>query len=340
MLSRLRYWLIGSPLPTGELAHKRLNKFRALAAFSPDALSSIAYANQEIFLGLVIAGSSGLVFSFPIGICISALLGIVALSYFQTIHGYPSGGGSYIVAKENLGEFPGLLAGAALLIDYVLTAAVSLTAGVEAIASAFPVLWDYRVELALFLLALITLLNLKGIQETGTVMAIPVYTFLITYGVMLVAGLIRALLEGPVPLSQSAPAAIQPLSLLIVIRAFTAGSTALTGIEAISNGVPIFKPPESRNAGKTLIVMAFLMGFLFLSSLGLTQYFAVVAGSQETILSALTEKVVGRGFYYYLVQASTLLILDSCCQHQLRGFSCGLPIFWRVMVTCRASYLT
>lgn len=320
MLSRLRYWLIGSPLPTQELAHKRLNKIRALAAFSPDALSSIAYANQEIFLGLVIAGSSGLAFSFPIGICISVLLGIVALSYFQTIHGYPSGGGSYIVAKENLGEFPGLLAGAALLIDYVLTAAVSLTAGVEAIASAFPVLWNYRVELALFLLALITLLNLKGVQETGTVMAIPVYTFLITYGVMLIAGLIRALLEGPVPLSQSAPAAIQPLSLLIVIRAFTAGSTALTGIEAISNGVPIFKPPESKNAGKTLIVMACLMGFLFLGSLGLTQYFAVVAGSQETILSALAEKVVGRGFYYYLVQASTLLILTVAANTSFAGF--------------------
>jgi amino acid transporter len=320
MFSHLRYWLIGPPLPTHDLAHKRLNKIRALAAFSPDALSSIAYANQEIYLGLVIAGSSGLAFSFPIGICISVLLCIVALSYFQTIHGYPSGGGSYVVAKENLGELPGLLAGAALLIDYVLTAAVSLTAGVEAIASAFPILWDYRVELALFLLALITMLNLRGLQETGTVMAIPVYTFLITYGVMLVAGFIRAMIEGPALLSQSAPAAIQPLSLMIVIRAFTAGSTALTGIEAISNGVPVFKPPESKNAGKTLIAMAFLMGFLFLGSLGLTQYFAVTAGPQETILSALAEKVVGRGFYYYLVQASTLLILTVAANTSFVGF--------------------
>ncbi len=320
MSSRFRSFLFGSPLPTQELAHKRLNKIRALAAFSPDALSSIAYANQEIFLGLVIAGSSGLAFSFPIGLGIAGLLAIVALSYYQTIHGYPSGGGSFIVAKENLGELPGLVAGAALLIDYVLTAAVSLTAGIEAIASAFPVLWNHRIELALFLLLLITLLNLRGIQETGTVMAIPVYTFLLSFGVMLVIGIVRAILEGPVPLTQTAPAALQPLTVFVVIRAFTAGSTALTGIEAISNGVPAFKPPEAQNAGKTLLVMALLMGFLFLGSLGVTQYFAVIAGPQETILSALSEKVVGRSFYYYLVQASTLLILTVAANTSFAGF--------------------
>ena len=320
MLSRIWSLLVGSPLPTQEFAHKRLNKFRALAAFSPDALSSIAYANQEIFLGLVVAGSAGLGYSFPIGVCIAALLGVVALSYFQTIHGYPSGGGSYIVAKENLGELPGLIAAAALLIDYVLTAAVSLTAGVEAIASASPSLWNFRVELALIILLVITLINLRGVQESGTIMAVPVYMFLVVYGVMIVIGLFRALTEGPTSLAQTSPPATQPLTLFLLLRALAAGSTALTGIEAISNGVPAFKPPESRNAGRTLIIMALLMGSLFLGSLGLTQYFGVIAGSQETILSALARRVVGNGAFYFLVQVSTLLILAVAANTSFAGF--------------------
>ncbi len=320
MLSRIWSLLVGSPLPTQDFAHKRLNKFRALAAFSPDALSSIAYANQEIFLGLVVAGSAGLGYSFPIGVCIAALLGVVALSYFQTIHGYPSGGGSYIVAKENLGELPGLIAAAALLIDYVLTAAVSLTAGVEAIASAFPSLWNFRVELALIILLVITLINLRGVQESGAIMAVPVYMFLVVYGVMIVIGLFRALTEGPTALAQTSPPATQPLTLFLLLRALAAGSTALTGIEAISNGVPAFKPPESRNAGRTLIIMALLMGSLFLGSLGLTQYFGVIAGSQETILSALARRVVGNGAFYFLVQVSTLLILAVAANTSFAGF--------------------
>src|SRR5512145_717947 len=168
MINQLKYLIIGSPLPSEMMVEKRLNKVRALAAFSPDALSSVAYANQEIFLGLVIAGAAGLSFQFPIALGITLLLGIVALSYAQTIRGYPSGGGSYVVARENLGTYPGLVAGGALLLDYILTAAVSLTAGVAAIASAFPVLWPYRVWVALGLLVLITLLNLRGLRESGT----------------------------------------------------------------------------------------------------------------------------------------------------------------------------
>lgn len=195
MLAKLKDLLIGPSLPTEELGHKKLNKIRALAAFSPDALSSIAYANQEIFLGLVVAGSAGLALAFPIGLAITGLLIIVALSYYQTIHAYPSGGGSYTVARENLGTLPGLIAASALLIDYLLTAAVSLTAGVEAIASAFPALWEYRVALALGLLALITLSNLRGLKETGTLMSIPVYLFLLTYLPMLVFGMVRLFAE-------------------------------------------------------------------------------------------------------------------------------------------------
>ena len=177
MLSKLKSVLIGSPLPTYLLAEKRLNKVRALAAFSPDALSSIAYANQEIYLGLVVAGSAGLVLAWPIGLVIIGVLIIVSISYYQTIRGYPSGGGSYIVARANIGTVPGLVAAAALLLDYLLCAAVSLTAGVDAIASAFPTLWPYRIEIALGLLGLIMLANLRGLHETGKVMADPVYCF-------------------------------------------------------------------------------------------------------------------------------------------------------------------
>ncbi|HEX6304972.1 MAG TPA: APC family permease [Anaerolineales bacterium] len=320
MLSRIWTLVLGSPLPTQNLLQERLNKLRALAAFSPDALSSIAYANQEIFLALVAAGSLGLSFSFPVGLGIVILLTLVALSYYQTIHAYPSGGGSYVVARENLGVLPGLVAAAALLIDYTLTAAVSLTAGVEALASAFPVLWQHRVLVALLLLVIITLINLRGAQEAGTIIAVPVYLFLITYLGMIAFGIWRAWREGPGSLAATAPAPLEPLTVFLVMRAFASGSTALTGIEAISNGVPAFRPPEAKNAGKTLIVMALLMAILFLGSLGLTQYFAVITGSQETILSALSRRVLGSGPLYYLVQISTLLVLVVAANTGFAGF--------------------
>jgi len=320
MLGGIKRFLIGYPLPTYQLAERRLNKIRALASFSPDALSSIAYANQEIFLGLVVAGSAGLALSWPIGLAITGLMVIVAMSYFQTVHAYPSGGGSYKVAGENLGLLPGLVAAAALLIDYLLTAAVSLTAGVAAIASAYPGLWAHRVPLALLFLLVITLLNLRGSRETGTGMAIPVYLFLATYLSMLAYGVVRAAIEGPGSLTAATPLPTQPLTALLVLRAFSAGCTALTGIEAISNGVPVFKPPESKNAGRTLIVMAFLMAALFLGSIGLTHYLDVVAGPQETILSALARRLLGSGPAYILVQISTLLILVVAANTSFAGF--------------------
>lgn len=321
MLNKFKYLLIGSPLPNEMMAHKRLNKVRALAAFSPDALSSVAYANQEIYLGLLVAGAGGLRLQLPIALAITLLLGVVALSYAQTIRGYPSGGGSYIVAHENLGIIPGLVAGGALLLDYVLTAAVSLTAGVAAIASAFPGLWPYRVWLALGLLLLISLLNLRGLKESGTVMGIPVYLFLFAFLGMLAYGLVLAVLQGtPTPLETTAPPAIQPLALFLILHAFSAGCTALTGIEAISNGVTFFKPPEWVNARKTLIIMAVLMGLLFLGSNGLTQFFGVIAGPDETILSALARHLLGNSFGYYLVQFSTLTVLAVAANTSFAGF--------------------
>ncbi len=320
MLTRLKELLIGPPLPTYQLHEKKLNKIRALAAFSPDALSSIAYANQEIYLGLLVAGSAGLALAWPIGLAVTGLLVIVALSYYQTIQGYPSGGGSYVVARDNLGALPGLVTGAALLIGYLLTAAVSLTAGVEAIASAFPALWPHRVVLALAILVVMTIANLRGLRETGTLMSVPVYLFLFLYLPMLAYGLYRLVVDGPATWITGLPAAPQPVTLYLLLHTFSAGCTALTGIEAISNGVPAFQSPEAKNAGRTLIVMAALMGILFVGSIGLTQYLGVIAAPQETILSALARRLVGNGLAYYLIQSSTMLILAVAANTSFAGF--------------------
>jgi len=319
MIEKILTFIVGHPLPTGELAHKRLDKIRALAAFSPDALSSVAYASQEIYLGLVVAGSAGLRFAFPIAASVVLLLVIVAFSYFQTIQGYPSGGGSYKVAYENLGRLPGQVAGAALMIAYLLTAAVSLTAGVEALVSAFPGLWQYRVLLALVLLLLILLINLRGVQESGTIMAVPVYLFIFVFGGLIFLGLGRETLG---VVSEPAPIvpAVAPITIFLLLHTFSTGCTALTGVEAISNGVPSFHPPEAKNAGITLVAMALIMGFLFAGSVGLIQSFQVIAGEQETILSALARKLVGNGAIYYLIQISTLLVLAVAANTSFVGF--------------------
>ncbi|MHB8087178.1 MAG: APC family permease [Anaerolineaceae bacterium] len=321
MLTKLKYLLIGSPLPSEMLEEKKLNKVRALAAFSPDALSSVAYANQEIFLGLAVAGSAGLSLQFPIAAGITILLLIVSFSYAQTIRAYPGGGGSYIVARENLGTYPGLVAGAALSLDYLLTAAVSLTAGVAAIASAFPELWPYKVWISLGLLLIITMLNMRGLRESGSVLGLPVYLFLISFIGMILFGVFQAIKQGaPTPMPVNPAQTFEPLGILLIMHAFSAGCTALTGIEAISNGVPAFKSPEWLNARKTLIVMAGLMAVLFVGSIGLTQFFGVIPAENETILSALAHRLLGDGVLYYLVQFSTLLVLAVAANTSFAGF--------------------
>ncbi|HKY84586.1 MAG TPA: APC family permease [Anaerolineales bacterium] len=314
----LSEFVFGSPLPTARLESERLNKTRALAALSPDALSSIAYANQEIFLGLAVAGAVALAYSWSIALAITGLLLVLAMSYSQTLYAYPSGGGSYTVAKENLGPSPGLVAAGALLIDYVLTAAVSLTAGVAAIASAFPVLWLYRVPVALLLLLVITIANLRGVREAGTAMTVPVYLFLFSFGGMLVAGFVLAAQQGPG--SYSGAPAVTPMTTTLLLHTFAAGCTALTGIEAISNGITVFRHPVSRNASRTLWTMALLMGTLFLGSIGLTHYLAVYPQGAETILSALARTVLGTSPAYFLVQGATLLILAVAANTSFAGF--------------------
>lgn len=321
MLRHFWHRIIGPPLPSDNLTETRIDNFRALAALSPDALASVAYANQEIFLGLVVAGAAGLSFSTPIALAIVGLLFVLTVSYIQTIGAYPNGGGSYIVARSNLGQVPGLVAAGALIVDYVLNAAVSVTAGVAAIASAFPALWPYRVPLALALLALVTVANLRGMKEAGTAMLLPVYLFIGAYLLMIGVGLVVGInAGGPTPIVvENGVGAV--VTLALVLRTFAAGCTALTGVEAISNAVPIFREPEARNAQVTMAVMGLLMAVLFAGTVGLTQYLGItVNGESETILSGLARRVFGGGPLYYLVQVATMLMLVVAANTSFVGF--------------------
>jgi len=311
MLASIRNLVFGSPLPTAEEAHQRLTKVQALAVFSSDALSSVAYATEEILLVLVAAGSAALGLSLPIALAIAGLLAIVASSYYQTIHGYPSGGGAYIVAHDNLGVWPGLIAAAALLIDYVLTVAVSITAGVAAVTSAVPVLLPFRIVLALLAIVIIAWANLRGVRESGTLFAIPTYGFVFILFTLVVVGLVR-LVTGtltPTLVSSMPTSGIQPLTAFLILRAFASGCTALTGVEAISNGIPAFRKPEAHNAGKTLIAMAVLLGTMFLGISLLARTLRVLPIEHETVVSQVGRQVFGNGPLYLVLQAATALIL-------------------------------
>jgi amino acid transporter len=309
----IRRLLLGDPLPTAHEVHHRLTKVQALAVFSSDALSSVAYATEEILLVLVLAGTGALQLSLPIAIAIASLLAVVGSSYYQTIHGYPSGGGAYIVAYDNLGEWPGLVAAAALLIDYVLTVAVSTTAGVAAITSAIPALYGCRVELCLLAIAFIAWANLRGVRESGTIFAIPTYGFVFIFLILIAFGFVRVLTGHLAPVSTPTAmipeAGIQSLGLFLVLRAFASGCTALTGIEAISNGIRAFRQPEAENAGKTLIAMVALLATMFLGITFLTRLLGVAPLAQETIVSQVGRRVFGPGPLYLALQAGTAAIL-------------------------------
>jgi amino acid transporter len=313
MLTRLRQILLGTPLPSAGILHERLNKIQALAVFSSDALSSVAYATEEILLVLVVAGAAMLQLSLPIALAIVALLAIVATSYYQTIHGYPSGGGAYIVAHDNLGAWPGLTAAAALLIDYVLTVAVSITAGVAAFTSAFPALIPFRVELCLLAIVFIAWANLRGVRESGTLFAIPTYGFLFVFLTLIAVGLIRwfggTLPHAPAHAIPAAGEAAGAVTLFLVLRAFASGCTALTGVEAISNGIPAFRRPEAENAGRTLVAMALLLGAMFLGISFLARSLAVVPVEHETVVSQIARHVFGDSPLYFALQVATTLIL-------------------------------
>jgi len=310
----LRRLVIGRPLATSQMKHERLSKVKALAVFSSDALSSVAYGPEEVMLALILAGSAAASLAWPIGLAITALIIIVSISYYQTVHAYPSGGGSYIVAHDNLGQLPGLTAAAALLTDYVLTVSVSVTSGVAALTSAFPALYPHRLTIALFFVALIMILNLRGVRESGTIFAAPTYLFILSVLLLLVLGLARWIGAGmPAALPPSLEhEVIQPLTAFLVLRAFSSGCTALTGIEAISNGIPAFKPPEAHNAGKTLLAMGALLATMFLGITFLTHQFGLTPNemTHETLTSQLGRTVFGGGSpLYFVLQVATTLIL-------------------------------
>lgn len=308
----LRHVLIGKPLATAQAPHERLGKRKALAVFASDALSSTAYATEEILFVLVLAGSAALSLSIPISAAIAVLLFIVGTSYYQTIHTYPNGGGAYIVSKDNLGTMAGLIAGAALLIDYVLTVAVSVAAGVAALFSWLPFLLPYRVPLAIAVVALVTLINLRGVRESASIFAVPTYIFVISVFALLAVGAYK-FFTGALTTAEIQPAeAIIPtaeITAFLILRAFAAGCTALTGVEAISNGIPAFRKPESDNAGKTLIAMVLILGTMFVGISLLAHQAGVAPARGETVLSQLGRVALGDGPLYVLVQLATALIL-------------------------------
>jgi len=320
--------LIGTSMNSKRLSEERLSKKVALAIFSSDALSSTAYATQEILLVLVLAGTSAIHLSLPIALAITALLGIVVVSYSQLIKAYPSGGGAYTVALENLGVTAGLIAAASLLIDYTLTAAVSIAACVEALVSAAPDVDGIRVPLAIVLIALIALGNLRGIRESGTLFSIPTYGFVVILTGTIVMGMVKVFTsDDPNILATGEPKeaaehATHALTLFLVLRAFSAGCAALTGVEAISNGVSAFKPPEWKNAIITMASMAVLLGFLFLGTTLLARHFGIIYehGDKETVMSQVGEEVFGRGFVYYLLQGFTAGILFLAANTAYNGF--------------------
>lgn len=318
--SALRRALIGKPIATSQAHHERLGPAIGLAVFSSDALSSVAYATEAILSVLVLISVSALQSQLALTLGIVALIGIIAVSYNQTIHAYPSGGGSYIVASENLGKWPGLTAGAALLVDYVLTVSVSVAAGVAAITSAFPSLHSYLVPMSVGCVALIAWANLRGVRESGLVFALPTYGFVISMLAMLVIGAVKVWGQA-VPAHQQVVASgigseAQAMLAFVFARAFAAGCTALTGIEAVSNGVQAFRAPESRNASKTLKAMVLLLGTMFLGvglivpHLPALSLLPTADPQYRTVVSQVAEFVFGKasvGFYF--VQFATALIL-------------------------------
>lgn len=309
-----RTWLIGRPLQTADAPHQTIGKLVGLAVFASDALSSTAYATQEILMILALAGTAAFGYAFPISIAITLLMVIVTISYEQTIHAYPGGGGAYIVARDNLGELPAQTAGAALLTDYILTVAVSISSGVAQIVSAYPVLYPYRVHLAVALVFLIMLANLRGVKESGTLFAIPTYFFVIVMFITVSVGLFK-FSTGGLGIVVNPPeihmvGMLTTVTPFLILHAFSSGTAALTGIEAISNGITAFKEPRSKNAGITLIWMAVILGTLFLGITFLAGQVHAVPSEFETVISQIARTVFGgQNFIYLAVIAGTAIIL-------------------------------
>lgn len=321
----LSHWLIGRPLQTADAPEQTIGKVIGLAVFASDALSSTAYATQEILGVLSIAGAVAYNYVFPISIAIVALLAIVTISYQQTIHAYPGGGGAYIVSRDNLGELPAQVAGAALLTDYILTVAVSISAGAAQIVSAYPFLDPYRVQIAVAAVLLIMLLNLRGVKESGTAIALPTFFFVAMMFITVGIGLFRSL-TGTLGVVVDPPGidlaeTLGVITPFLILHAFANGTTALTGVEAISNGITAFKEPRSRNAAITLVWMSIILGALFLSISFLTAQIQGVYSHDETVISQLARTVFnGRGLLYLATIGATTVILLMAANTAFAGF--------------------
>jgi amino acid transporter len=327
-------YVIGRPLATADAPHQTIGKIVGLAVFASDALSSTAYATQEMLAILFAAGTIAFGYVFPISLVIASLLIIVTISYEQTIHAYSNGGGAYIVSRDNLGILPAMIAAAALLTDYVLTVAVSISSGVAQLVSAFPQVFPYRVWMAVVLVVFIMVVNLRGVRESGAIFAIPTYFFVIAMYLTVIVGLARYFL-GPLGILGIAPLGIvtdppqvelatQPvaaITLFLIVRAFTSGSAALTGVEAISNGIPAFKEPKSHNAGITLIWMAGILGSLLIAISFLAGHIHAVPSAEETVISQLARVAFnGRGFMYLATIIATTVILVMAANTSFADF--------------------
>ncbi|MEN6480649.1 MAG: APC family permease [Anaerolineaceae bacterium] len=320
-----RTWLIGRPLQTADAPHQTIGKLIGLAVFASDALSSTAYATQEMMVILAVAGTQSFGLVFPLSLAIVALLVIVTFSYEQTIHAYPNGGGAYIVSRDNLGKLAAEVAAAALLTDYILTVAVSISSGVAQITSAYPKLYDLRTWIAVGMVLIIMTINLRGVKESGKAFAVPTYFFVVTMFITVGIGLVKYFtgtlgqVSDPPPLELIHEA--QGITAFLILRAFSSGTTALTGVEAISNGIPAFKEPRSKNAGQTLIMMSIILGTLLLGISLISANIQAVPSESETVISQMTRTIYeGRGFLYLMVIVSTTVILIMAANTSFADF--------------------
>ncbi|MCX5728566.1 MAG: APC family permease, partial [Nitrospirae bacterium] len=316
----LKRWLLGDPLKSAQAGHERLSKTLALAIFSSNAISSVAYATEEILLVLVLAGTAAVAWSIPISFAILFLIVVLTISYRQIVHEYPEGGGAYIVARNNLGELPALIAAAALMIDYVLTVAVSVAAGIAALTSAVPSLFAYRVALGLVASLFIIVMNLRGVRESGKFFAVPTYFSIGALGVMVGIGSFQALFGQGVSVSPDQQTAVEELTLFLILRSFAAGCSAVTGMEVISNGVKAFRRPESQNASTTMIYMSLILAALFMGISFLAYHYGILPKMDETVISQLARLTFGTGALYYALQIGTMLLLVLAANSAFAGF--------------------
>jgi len=329
MFSKLRELLIGKTLKTEELEGEKLNVFWGLPILSSDAVSSVAYAGEEILYVLIgVIGFMAYKYMFYAALCVVLLLILLVFSYRQTIDSYPCGGGSYIVAKDNLGILPGLTAGASLTIDYVLTVAVSISAGTAAITSAVPSLFHHKVAIALTMLLIITIGNLRGIKESSKLFGVPTYIFIVSCVVLIVTGIVRHYIFGYSPASIfPVPGQIGDITLFLFLRAFASGCTALTGVEAVSNGIPNFKEPAQKNAKAVLALLAFLVFFIFVGLSFLATIYHAVPVEHMTVIAQISQQVFGKGIMFYIIQITTSIILIMAANTAYAG----LPLLLSLM---------